>query len=54
MSMGFSRQEYQSRLPHPIPGTVTVVSPALADRFFPTSATWKVPYWDKEQLNKMR
>ena len=54
MSMGFSRQEYQSRLPLPIPGTVTVVSPALADRFFTTSATWEVPYWGKEELNKMR
>ena len=48
MSMEFSRQEYQGRIPLPIPGTVTVVSPALADRFFTTNATWEVPYWDRK------
>ena len=57
--MGFSRQEYLSGLPHPAPGDlpnpgiepVSLVSPALAGRFFNTSTTWeaqsimiKVPY----------
>ena len=49
MSMGFSRQEYWSGLPHPPPGDLSQpgmeltspVSPALAGRFFTTSATWK-------------
>ena len=47
LSMGFSRQEYWSGLPFPSPedlpdrGTepVSLVSPALAGRFFTTSAT---------------
>ena len=46
LSMEFSRQEYQSRLPFPTlwylrdPGieTTSLVSPALAGRFFTTSA----------------
>ena len=50
--MGFSRQEYWSRLPFPTPGDlpnpgvepVSVVSPALAGRFFTTSATWEALY----------
>ena len=49
MSMGFSRQEYWSGLPHPLPGDLpdsgikpeSLVSPALADGFFTTSATWE-------------
>ena len=49
LSMGFSRQEYCSGLPHPPPGylpdpgmeTASLASPALAGRFFITSATWE-------------
>ena len=51
LSMGFSRQEYWSRLPFPsaedLPyrGTepASLASPSLAGRFFTTSATWKTP-----------
>ena len=51
LSMGFSRQEYWSELPFPPPGdfpnpeakTVSLMSPALAGRFFTTSAAWEVP-----------
>ena len=43
--IGFSRQEYWSGLPFPspgdLPGTASLVSPALAG-FFTTSATGKV------------
>ena len=47
--MGFSRQEYWSGLPCPPPGDlpnpgiepVSLTSPALAGRFFTTSATWE-------------
>ena len=49
LSMGFSRQEYWSGLPCPPPGDlpdpgterVSLMSPALAGRFFTTSATRK-------------
>ena len=49
--MGFSRQEYWSVLLFPSPGdlpnpgieTASLASPALAGRFFTTSATWEVP-----------
>ena len=45
LSMGFSRQEHWSRLPDPLPGKLpdpgiepkSLVSPALAGRFFTTS-----------------
>ena len=48
--MGFSRQEYWSGLPCPLPGDlpnpgikpVSLMSPALAGEFFTTSATWEV------------
>ena len=48
LSMGFSRQEYWSGLPCPPPGDlpnpgiepVSLMSPALAGRFFTTSTTW--------------
>ena len=48
-SMGFSRQEYLSRLPFPSPGdlpdpgieSASLMSPALAGEFFTTSTTWK-------------
>ena len=51
LSMGFSRQEYWSGLPCPPPGDlpdpgiepVPSMSPALAGRFFTTSATWEAP-----------
>ena len=47
--MGFSRQEYWSGLPFPTPGDLSncgiepssLMSPALAGRFFATSATWE-------------
>ena len=49
LSMGFSRQEYWSGLPCPPPGNLpdprikpeSLMPPALAGRFFTTSATWK-------------
>ena len=49
LTMGFSRQEYWSRLPCPPPGglpapgiePMSLVSPALAGRLFTTSATWE-------------
>ena len=51
LSMGFSRKEYESRLPFPIPGDLPdpgtepgSVSPASADRFFTISATWEAPW----------
>ena len=52
LSMGFSRQEYWSRLPFPSPGDllnpgiepVSPISAALADRFFTISATWEDIY----------
>ena len=51
LSMGFSRQEYWSGLPCPPPGDLpgpgieptSLMSPALAGRFFTTSTTWKAP-----------
>ena len=49
LSLGFSRQEYWSGLPCPSPGDLpnpgieagSLVSLALAGRFFTTSATWQ-------------
>ena len=49
LSMGFSRQEYWSGLPFPLPRELpdpgvkpsSLTFPALADRFFSISATWK-------------
>ena len=51
LSMGFSRQEYWSGLPLPTPGDcpdprtepASLMSPALAARFFTTSATCEAP-----------
>ena len=51
LSMEFSRQEYWSELPFPTPGDlpdpgiqyVSLVSPALAGRFFTNCATWEAP-----------
>ena len=49
LSIGFSRQEYWSGLPYLPPGDLpnpgiepgSLMSPALADRFFSTSAMWE-------------
>ena len=49
LSTGLSRQKYWSGLPCPSPGDlpnpgikpVSLMSPALAGRFFTTSATWE-------------
>ena len=49
LSMGFSRQEYWSGLPFPSPGDLpdrgikftSLMSPALAGKFFTTSDTWE-------------
>ena len=49
LSIGFPRQEYWSGLPFPYPGylpdpeikSMSLMSPALAGRFFTTSATWE-------------
>ena len=51
LSMGFSRQEYRNGSPCPPPGDlpylgtelVSFMSPALAGKFFTTSATWEIP-----------
>ena len=54
LSMGLSREEYWSGLPWPPPGDLpdpgitaaSLLCPALAGRFFTTSATWEVPlHW---------
>ena len=58
LSMGFSRQEYWSGLPFPPPGdlpssgikSASLKSPALADRFFTSSAIWE--YSEREQLRE--
>ena len=50
-SMGFSRQEYWSGLPLPSPGDLpdpgikpaSLLSLALASKFFTTSTTWEAP-----------
>ena len=49
LSMGFSKQEYWSRLPCPSLGDIpkpgikpeSLASPALAGRFFTTRVTWE-------------
>ena len=49
LSMGFSREEYWSELscpyprnlPNPVTEPMSLASPALAGRFFTTSATWE-------------
>ena len=51
---GFSRQEFWNELPFPPPGDLPYpgielksrMSPALADGFFTTSATWEAPTLD--------
>ena len=54
--MGFCRQEYWSGLPRPSPGDLpplgiepmSPMSPALAGRFFTTSATWEAFYLQRK------
>ena len=54
LSMEFSRQEYWSGLPFPIPGDLlnpgieptSVVSPALAGEFFTTVTIWEAQLWE--------
>ena len=49
LTTGFSRQEYWSEWPFPPPGDLpdpniepaSLMSPALAGRFFTTTATWE-------------
>ena len=59
LSMGFCRQEYWSRLLCPPPGGLpnlgiepaSLTSPALAGRFFTTSAIWEVPMYIIQHIN---
>ena len=52
LSMGFSKQEYWSRLPFPTPGDLpdpgikctSLGSPAFAGGFFTNCTTWEAPY----------
>ena len=52
LSMGFSPQKYWSGLPWPSPGdlpdpgikSASLMSPALAGRFFTTRVTWEAPW----------
>ena len=54
--MGFSRKEYWSGLPRPPPRDLpnpgiepaSLTYPALAGRFFTTSATWEAPHLSKD------
>ena len=60
LSMGFSRQEYWTRLPYsslgdlPNPGLdpASLMSPALAGKFFTTSTTWEAPTNVHDQIKK--
>ena len=53
LSMGFPRQIYWGGLPCPPPGDLpdpgieptSLLSPALAGKFFTTSTTWGAQYW---------
>ena len=59
LSTGFSRQQYWSGLPCPPPGdlpdpgmeTASLMSPALAGRFFTTSTTWEAQLYRYNLLN---
>ena len=64
LSMRFPRQKYWSGLPFPPSGDLcdpgmepmSLASPALAGRFFTTSATWEAPYHGPHintQVNKI-
>ena len=58
LSMGFSKQEYWKGLPCPPPGnrphpgieSVSLMSPALAGRFYTSSAIWKALKCDAKLL----
>ena len=58
LSMEFSRQEYWNGLPFPSPGDLSdpgikptpLMSPALAGRFFTTTATWKASFLMKMHI----
>ena len=66
LSMGFSRQEYQSGLPFPSPEDLpdpgikraSLKSPALACGFFTTATTWDAQmfwiYWVKLKKNAIK
>ena len=61
LSMGFSRQEYQSRQPglpgdFPKPGIepMSLMSPVLAGGFFTTSTTWEVGEAEYPQLKSLQ
>ena len=61
LSMGFSRQEYWSGLPCPPSGALpdpgiepaSLMSPALAGRFFTTSNIWEAQVWSRPLLFKV-
>ena len=56
LCMGFFRQEYWSGLPFAAPGDLpdpgmSLTSPALAGRFFTTSAPWEAPSYIESIIN---
>ena len=59
LSMEFSRQEYWSGLPFPTPGNLpdpvikpaSLMSPALAGRFFTTNTIWEAQDFQRTILN---
>ena len=56
LSVGFSRQEYWSRLPFASPGDlpdpgIEPAPPALVDGVFTTSATWEAPKTNYKRAN---
>ena len=62
--MGFSKQEYWSRLPFPPPRDLSysgiepssLMSPALAGGIFPISATWEalvVKFYQKSEIKNI-
>ena len=61
LSRGFSRQEYRSGVPFPPPGDLpypgiepaSLMSPALAGRFFTTSITWEAPMQRKVKVAQL-
>ena len=62
LSMGFSRHEYWTMLPCPPPRDlrnlgfkpVSLISPALADRFFTNSTTWEARGGHSVQLSSVQ
>ena len=61
LSVGFSRHEYWSGLPYPPPFDLlnpgiepaSLMSPALAGRFFTTRTTWEDPCIGRQSLNHL-